>query len=240
MITPDQTIAAVAWTVPTAVFALWYYLSAPMAAHLAPRVPSLAPTAFASVARKFTGGVLFALLWLVMRLRFASAADPPAPFENIALLPAGTLLTSAAVAAGVSVVLAAFVGISSRSPKMHLLYPEFRQPSATPAQRVLSASSWMVYLAGYELLFRGIILGVAIASLGISAGIAAHTALYVLAHLHKPAGETLSCFLMGPLFAWLAMEHGIASAWLVHCAVAITGEQVSGTTNPQTLWKLRQ
>lgn len=240
MIDSEQASTVMLWSLPTAAFTLWFYLSAPLTTALSHRVPALAAEAFLSLVRKFSGGFVFAILWLTIRLRVPAATETPSPLVAIDLVPTDSLPVSAAISAVVALVLASIVALSSRTPEMHLLYPEFRQPSATPAQRLLSAASWMVYLAGYELLFRGIILGAAIASLGLTAGIAAHTSLYVLAHLHKPAGETLSCFLMGPLFAWLAMDHGIVSVWLVHCAVAITGEQVAGTTNPRTLWKLRQ
>jgi membrane protease YdiL (CAAX protease family) len=227
---------ALSWTIPTAAFTLWYYLSAPVAASLAERVPSLAPAAFASVVRKFSGGIIFAAVWILWAL---VADDPHIPTVTVPLLVVNSGFGGIAATCGLALTLAGFVAISSRSPKMHALYPEFRQPTASPSQRALSASSWMVYLAGYELLFRGVILSVAISALGLWAGIAAHTALYVLAHLHKPAGETLSCFLIGPVFALVALEYGIVAAWFVHCAVAITGEQVSGTTNPQTNWTLR-
>jgi membrane protease YdiL (CAAX protease family) len=66
------------------------------------------------------------------------------------------------------------------------------------------------------------------------------TALYVLAHLNKPAPETLSCFVMGPLFAALAFaSDGIWLPWLVHVAIAVVSENAAARANPdiESWWR---
>lgn len=133
-------------------------------------------------------------------------------------------------------VLIPIVARGSSRPAMFERYPEFMQPDATRAQQAWSAFSWAVYLLGYEVLFRSYILTLCIDSFGLVAGICAHTTLYVVAHLHKPAGETLSCFLMGPLFAVIMLNAGIVPVWLLHLAIALVGEQTAGRLNPATRW----
>ena len=224
--------------VPTLFLVLSVY--APMEGMVFPRAWS-AP-ARASFWRKLLWGVAFALVSAVtMVLTWDLIGAPGAPMPSAADIQLrgfiggpssrGWLLAVASAA-----VLIPIVARGSSRPAMFERYPEFRQPNATRTQQFWSAVSWAVYLFGYEVLFRAYILALCIDAMGLVAGICAHTAFYVVAHLHKPAGETLACFLMGPLFAIIMLNAGIVPVWLLHLCIAVVGEQMSGRSNPATRW----
>jgi membrane protease YdiL (CAAX protease family) len=137
-----------------------------------------------------------------------------------------------------ALILIPLVWRAGRRPEQQARYPDFRVPNATRRQQLLSAGSWMVYLTGYEALFRGLILGLCTQAAGIGTGIAIHTALYVLAHLHKDAAETLGCIPMGYLFAFMTLQTGcLWPALLLHAAIAISAEQSAARANPSLAWQ---
>ena len=135
-------------------------------------------------------------------------------------------------------ILVPLVWRAGRQPAQQARYPDFRVPHATRAQQALSATSWLVYLIGYEALFRGLVLGVCIQVAGVGVGVAIHTALYVLAHLHKDAAETLGCLPMGYLFGYMTLQTGsLWPALLLHVAIAIAAEQSAARANPSLQWR---
>ncbi len=135
-------------------------------------------------------------------------------------------------ALGLAVPLLGVVWASAGSAAHQQRYPELRVRDWPRSRRLRSAVSWAVYLAGYELLFRGAAFLALVGHVGTLEAGAISTALYVLAHLRKDAGETFSCLLLGPVFCWLALEGGVGAAWLLHVLVAVGGEAISLARNP--------
>lgn len=91
-----------------------------------------------------------------------------------------------------------------------------------------NAASWAVYLAGYELLFRGLCLNALVAELGLVPGVAITTALYVVAHLPKSLGESLGSFPMGVLFAYLTLSgQSVLYPWLLHVLMAVSADTLA-------------
>lgn len=104
--------------------------------------------------------------------------------------------------------------------------PEIRDVAWTPRMRLLSMGAWAVFLAGYEYLFRGGLLFTLEAELGVWVALALSSALYSLAHLHKPMiGETLGALPVGFLLGAMALSTGsFLPAFALHCGIAFTTE----------------
>ncbi len=143
---------------------------------------------------------------------------------------------SVGLGAGVGIVAAVVGGIvfgglaalGVRKPAMLARYPEIRLREWPKGMAVKSALAWAVYLAGYEFLFRGVLLMPLAVWFGPYTALALMTALYVLAHMHKPAGETLSCFVMGPVFGVLALStQSVLGPWLMHTMIAVASETMA-------------
>ena len=155
-----------------------------------------------------------------------AALDP----GGLSRVPMG-LGTPAAVLPGLVLALVlvmAGVWVVSRSARFARDYPE--APIEAPDRKswAENAIAWAIYLAGYELLFRGLCLHASVELLGLVPGVAVTTALYVVAHLPKSLGESLGSFPMGVLFAALALGgHSVLYPWLLHLAMAVFADTLA-------------
>ena len=113
-------------------------------------------------------------------------------------------------------------------------YPELRVPVRNRAIILKSATAWIVYLTGYEFLFRGAVLFYGITHFGMWNGVSLMTVIYVLVHLDKPSSETFICFLAGPLFAFVTLY--FSSIWsmvILHSTIVIATENLAARYNPR-------
>lgn len=117
---------------------------------------------------------------------------------------------------------------ASRRPAFRRDYPEsplegFAWPTWTE-----NALAWVIYLLGYESLFRGLCLHALVQPIGLWPAVAVMTAIYVVAHLPKSLTESLGSFPMGVVFAWLALEgESVLYPWVLHCAMAIFADSLA-------------
>lgn len=118
--------------------------------------------------------------------------------------------------------------LASRGAGFRREYPEAPIDRPDAASWRKNALAWVVYLAGYELLFRGLCLHVLVELLGVVPGIAITTALYVVAHLPKSLTESLGSFPMGVLFAALALGgQSVLYPWVLHVAMAVFADTIA-------------
>ena len=130
------------------------------------------------------------------------------------------------------------VALASRQPAMRERYPEARAARFDAGARLADAVGWLVYLYGYELLLRGVLLFPLVALVPLGAALALHSALYALAHLDKPLAEILGTVPMGFVFGWLAIETGsILPGFALHAAIAITNSTLCSRAarNPRSI-----
>jgi len=152
-------------------------------------------------------------------------------FLSLSPLP---LLKGVGMALGIYVLLIPILIFSAKKPEIQNFYPELRVVPRDRALVINSAAGWFVFLLGYEILFRGLLLQYGIVNWGLWTGVAVMTGLYVLAHLHKSASETFACLVVGPAFAILTLETGTIWAVVVlHALIAITNENLAAKFNPE-------
>lgn len=178
----------------------------------------------AIVAQRVVGGVLMLALPLAAFLLVPRLTG--VPLEVRSGLSPDQPLRILAGAAGIAALCLPIVWMASRKPGFTDHYPETRlDGSWSPARMRNNAWSWLVYLVGYELCFRGLLLFPVADLLGAPIALAWMTALYVLVHFNKNGQETAACLLMGFVFGGVALWAG--SAWpaaLAHWLIAMTGE----------------
>jgi membrane protease YdiL (CAAX protease family) len=132
------------------------------------------------------------------------------------------------LALGIWVLMLPLLFVSASKPEIQRFYPELRVSPRDRAVVLKSAAGWAIFLTGYELLFRGLLLHYGVEAWGLWPGIAVMTALYVLAHVHKPASEAIACFVVGPAFAFLTLEtEAIWPVALLHVLIAVTNENLA-------------
>lgn len=104
-------------------------------------------------------------------------------------------------------------------------YPEAKGWNWTYERQVANAGAWLVYLLGYELFFRGLILGALVPVWGFWPAVAAIAGLYCASHLNKSAGELFGTVPMGIWFALGAFVSGTFFApFLAHALIAIQSD----------------
>lgn len=105
----------------------------------------------------------------------------------------------------------------------------------------LNAGGWLVYLLGYEFLFRGILFFGILPSLGLYGTIAVNTAVYSLAHLEKGPKETLGSIPLGILICLITFETGtIWAAFLIHLFMALSNEYIALYHHPDMHFKKQE
>lgn|GEM_PF-3552351 len=219
--------------VGTAAFVLMRYrLTADRCAAWTPGFgPAVGVSAHAGgvVLRRLLSGALLGGSVLLAEAVAALAPSVPA-FPTFAGVGAGLalppLLPALAWAGAPLLLLAPLLWRAGGSDKVRASHPEIRDVPLSPRMRALSLGSWVVYLAGYEYLFRGGLLFTLAAALGPWPAIVASTALYSLAHLHKPSmGEALGSLPLGLVFGAMALATGsFLPAVAVHVGIAWTTE----------------
>lgn len=112
---------------------------------------------------------------------------------------------------------------SARKPQNLINYPQIKAKRWTRKIFYINLLGWFLYLFGYELLFRGILLFPLIKSVGIWPAIAVNIALYSATHIPKGLSETLGAIPLGLVLCILTLYSGtIWIAFLVHVALAWT------------------
>jgi membrane protease YdiL (CAAX protease family) len=125
----------------------------------------------------------------------------------------------------VGVVLNYFTARSKRNLEM---YPQIRVERWDRGLLIMSALSWITYLAGYEILFRGFLLFSCLESFGYWPAIIINTSIYSLFHIFKGFRETLGSVFFGFMLCYLTLHLGsIWFALFVHISVALSNEWFS-------------
>jgi len=153
-------------------------------------------------------------------------------FEDIGLIPvqgSGMFMFLGSLILGISGVIVTVL-LNPGSPKHFEKYPQIRDTRWTRSIFIWNIISWIVYLTGYEILFRGIVLFTIIGSNGVWTAVAVSTALYSALHLQKGFFEAIGAIPLGLLFSIVTIISG--SVWIaviVHVVMAISN----------TLWSLK-
>ena len=128
--------------------------------------------------------------------------------------------------------------LNSRNPGIRAMYPELRMRSWDQGGLMLTAGGWLLYLAGYEYLFRGILLFTCYEAFGLWPAVVINLALYSALHLPKGMKEALAAFPIGALLCYLTLEsHSILAAIFIHAVQAISCEFLCIWRNPEMKFK---
>ena len=125
--------------------------------------------------------------------------------------------------AGLSILIIPLTYISAQKPKNLINYPMIRAKIWTKKIIFINVFGWILYLFGYEFMFRGILLFPLADHLGIWPAIAINIALYSSTHIPKGLEETIGAMILGLVLCLLTLISGtILIAFLVHVIMALT------------------
>jgi membrane protease YdiL (CAAX protease family) len=138
------------------------------------------------------------------------------------------------VTLGLSVILIPLAAFSAKKPKNLVNYPQIRAKTWNNKTFRLNLFGWAIYLFGYELLFRGILLFPLVEAYGVWLAIAVNVALYSATHIPKGLDETIGAAPLGFLLCLLTLMAGnIWIAFLVHVAMAWTNSLTALKHHPE-------
>jgi membrane protease YdiL (CAAX protease family) len=125
----------------------------------------------------------------------------------------------------VSVLLIVLNLYNSKSPDLRAFYPELHLKHWTLGSLGIASAGWIIYLAGYEYLFRGILLSGCINAYGMWPAIVINIALYSSLHLYKGLKEAVAAIPFGAFLCYITIEsQSVLPAILVHSLQAISCE----------------
>jgi membrane protease YdiL (CAAX protease family) len=114
------------------------------------------------------------------------------------------------------------------------MYPQMRISVWNTNTIIISAITWILYLAAYEFMFRGFLLYALYDELGMIAAIAINTSIYSLVHIPKGKTEALGAIPLGVLLCYLTLLTGnLLIAFLVHVLMALSNEWFSLRVHPE-------
>jgi len=124
---------------------------------------------------------------------------------------------------GLMIIIIPIAFLSSGKPANLINYPQIRARLWTRKITVINIVSWIVYLFGYEFLFRGILLFPLAGELGVWPAVAINIAFYSITHVPKGLKETIGAIILGLVLCILTLASGtIWIAVLTHVALALT------------------
>ncbi|MDH5381077.1 MAG: CPBP family intramembrane metalloprotease [Cyclobacteriaceae bacterium] len=142
-----------------------------------------------------------------------------------------------------SILVLALIGIPivyrhSKSPETLKKYPQIRARLWTWRTVITEIGGWVLYLFGYEFLFRGIMLLLLSNLIGILPSIAINTALYSATHIPKGREETIGAIPIGILFSFLTLySESIWIAFTIHLIISMTNFYGALKHNPEIKWE---
>lgn len=171
-------------------------------------------------------GIIPALLYLIF-IRGSTLRELGVVWENNAILR--VILWSLVIIS----IIVPLVYFNAKKPKNLLLYPQIRKEYWNKKLIWSNFLSWGVYLLGYEILFRGVLLFPLVTVIGIWPAIAVNIGLYSVTHIPKGLTETIGAIPLSVLLCLLCINIGnLWPAFLIHIAIAWTNTWVSLRHNP--------
>ncbi|MEM7039267.1 MAG: CPBP family intramembrane glutamic endopeptidase [Bacteroidota bacterium] len=116
-------------------------------------------------------------------------------------------------------------------------YPQIRAKRWDMNLLLMSSGSWILYLLGYELVFRGFLLYGCVETMGVWPAIAINASIYSFAHFFKGIGETVGAIPFGIIMSIVTLHTGsFLVAFVVHCFLALSNQTVAMFAHPEMEW----
>ena len=114
------------------------------------------------------------------------------------------------------------------------MYPQARAIHWNLKRILYNSTGWIIYMIGYEFMFRGILLHVCINAFGFWPAVAVNLSFYSATHIAKGLRETIGTFPYGLILCLITASTGsIAVAFFTHVILAISNDIYSVKHNPE-------
>ncbi len=145
-----------------------------------------------------------------------------------------TLLFNLLVTLGLLLIVVPLAAYSAKKEKNLVNYPQIRAKNWTKKTYRLNLLGWAIYLLGYELLFRGLLLFPLVEAYGLWLAVAVNIALYSATHIPKGLDETIGAVPLGLVLCLLTLMAGnIWISVIVHIGMAWTNSLTALKYHPE-------
>ena len=121
-----------------------------------------------------------------------------------------------------------------KNPKKYHALPETKIGKINKNRKTKIIFGWIIYLLGYEILFRGIFLFPLAAILGVWPAIAINTLFYSGSHIPKGIKEAIPAIPFGIILCLITLLTGsILAAFIIHLGLALTSTFASIKFKPK-------
>jgi membrane protease YdiL (CAAX protease family) len=129
---------------------------------------------------------------------------------------------------------------SSGKKAVQARYPQLRIRVWSVTDILISVSGWIIYLFGYEFLFRGILWVSCFSAFGFWPALIINTFLYAIVHIDQGAIISAGTIPVGMVFCLLTFLTGsFFPAFLIHSFMAVSTELFSIYNNPDLSIRLK-
>jgi len=112
-------------------------------------------------------------------------------------------------------------------------YPQIRLRYWTADKILVNSLTWIIYLFGYELMFRGLLLFSFYYAYGTFVAIFVNCVLYSLVHIPKGKKETFGAIPLGIILSFITLETGsIFVAFVFHVIMALSNDHFAIKAHP--------
>lgn len=154
------------------------------------------------------------------------------PLNNYGV-SSGNLLDSLFWIIGLGIIIIPISFFASKKEDNLRMYPQVRKKIWSVKTLFFSALSWILYLAAYEFLFRGILLFSCVHEFGHWPAIAINLFAYSLVHIPKGKKEILGAIPIGFILCLITISTGsIWAALFTHIIMALSNEWFSFYHHP--------
>jgi membrane protease YdiL (CAAX protease family) len=135
---------------------------------------------------------------------------------------------------GISLIVILLNSFAAKKPDSLSMYPQIRIKHWTAGTAIISSAGWILYLLGYEFMFRGLLLFTFIPIIGVWPAIVLNITFYVLVHIPKGVRESIGCIPLGLILCVLTIKTGtIWVAFFTHVALALSNQFFSIKYHPE-------
>ncbi|MGM0496846.1 MAG: CPBP family intramembrane glutamic endopeptidase [Bacteroidota bacterium] len=112
-------------------------------------------------------------------------------------------------------------------------YPQIRFSNWTLQKLLINCTTWTLYLFGYELMFRGLLLFSFYYAYGTGIAIVVNTILYSLVHIPKGKKETFGAIPLGIVLCFVTLNTGsVFFAFIFHVIMALSNDYFAIKAHP--------
>ena len=177
-------------------------------------------TVFHAVFFRLTGFVCFGIIPLILFGRYEIEFD-------FLTIEKGHLVDTMFWTALLSFI-AVVVGYINVKTSKTSIYPQFKIERWTVGYKFLTYATWILYLTGYEFMFRGLLLFGIVEEFGYYPSIILNVVLYAFVHIPKGLKEALGCFILGPILCVAALHtETILVPVIIHISLCLSNEYFS-------------